>query len=156
MTSAFTILIGPTTVELIERDGGKLLHDHWDEVAKHKDVMVLRPRWEAYQRMQAANQLFSIGAWDDEHGLIGYSVSFISAHMHYGSLVYAQNDVLFVTPEHRKTSVGIKLMRATEAEAKHRGAKLMLWHAKEGSRLDDLLSRMSGYGVQDIIYSKRL
>ena len=150
-----TILIGPTTAETIERDGGELLHRHWDEVALNKDVMVLRPRWDVYQRMQATNQLIVMGAWSDDE-LIGYSASFITQHLHYASMTYAQNDVLFVAPEHRKTSVGIKLMRATEAEAKHRGAKLMLWHAKEHSRLDDLLKRMSGYAVQDIIYSRKL
>lgn len=153
-TPAVPAIIEPLTAEALEREGGDMLRAHYDEVALHKDVMVLRPRWDAYQRMQAANQCFILGA-RIAGKLVGYTTNFIAPHMHYASLVVCQNDAVFVLPEHRKTSLGLRLMKDTEAEAKARGARLMLWHAKEGTRLDSVLSRM-GYGVQDIIYSRRL
>lgn len=149
-----TAIIESLTAETLEREGAALLHDHYDEVAKNKDVMVLRPRWDVYQSMQSAGTLFALGARIDGK-LVGYSANFIANHLHYASMVYVQNDVLFVAPQHRKTSLGLRLIQATESEARHRGAKLMLWHAKEGSKLDSVLSRMR-YEVQDIIYSKRI
>lgn len=154
-TPAGTLTIGLTTVQTIEREGGPLLQSHYEEVAKHRDLMMLRPRWDVYKQMQDCGGLFvlhaSIGGT-----LVGYSANFVAQHLHYAGLTYAQNDVLFVLPEHRSTSVGIKLIRATEREAKDRGVQLMLWHAKQGTKLDALLSGSDRYSVQDIVYGRRL
>lgn len=154
-TPAVPAIIEPLTAEALEREGGDMLRAHYDEVALHKDLMVLRPRWEVYHLMQEAGTLFALGARVDGL-LVGYSASFIADHLHYASLRYAQNDVLFVAPEHRKTRLGIRLISETETEAKARGARMMLWHAKPQTPLDFLLSRSDRYSVQDVIYSKRL
>lgn len=66
-----------------------------------------------------------------------------------------QNDLLFVAEEHRKTRVGLDLIRETEKQAFARGAEMMLWHAKENTSLSILMPKL-GYSVQDIIYSKVL
>lgn len=131
-----------------------LLEKHWDEIARNKRVMVLKPDVKRYHNLEAAGLLFTVGAYVDAQ-LVGYSVNIVSPHLHYSDLVVASNDVLYIDPEHRAGKLGLRLMRATEGIAKEAGAQLMLWHAKQGTRLNDLLPRL-GYGVQDIIYSKEL
>jgi hypothetical protein len=158
MHAAAATKIELTTIETIEREGGSLLAEHYDEIAKHKDVMVLHPRWDVYQQAQRAGHLFCLAAFVDDV-MVGYSVTFVTQHLHYGLMTYAQNDVLFVSPPHRSTAngrLGVRLIHETEVEAKERGAQLMLWHAKEHSKLSLLLAGRGQYAVQDIIYSRKL
>lgn len=132
-----------------------LLEEHWDEVAKNKQLMILKPDIQLYQDLEDRGLMFTLVAKEDEK-VIGYSINFVQYHLHYNDLLYCQNDVLFVKKEYRTTSsVGLKLMRETEKEAIRRGAKQMLWHAKEHTTLAAILPRMK-YTVQDIVFSKQL
>ena len=132
-----------------------LLPLHWDEIALNKHLMVLKPQLEVYEANAANGRLLCIGAWNSEGALVGYSLTMVLPHPHYADLIVAQNDLLFLLPEHRKTGQGGALIVLTEHLAAVRGARLMLWHAKKGTDLDIALSR-AGYPVQDIIYSKEL
>lgn len=131
-----------------------LFREHWEEIARNKQVMVLEPHEPAYRALEDAGNLLILAAFKGEE-LIGYSVNFVLTHPHYAALTVCQNDLLFIDPKHRQGGAGIRLMRRTEQEGKVRGAQLMLWHAKESTPLADMLPRM-GYGVQDIIFSKEL
>lgn len=143
-------------------DAAQLFEDHWDEVALNKRVMKLNPHWKRYYALEEQGALLVLGLFAKLtkprlETMVGYSVSFITEHMHYADLRYAQNDVLFVAKPWRNGRLGVRLILATEVAARERGAQLMLWHAKdrEDLTLKDLLPCM-GYGVQDIIYSKEL
>lgn len=131
-----------------------LLVQHWLELAKNKHLMHLSPDVERYQLMESSGNVIALFAYEKED-LIGYSVSFIASHLHYSDLVYAQNDVLFVSREHRKGRTGLALIQETEAAAKRAGCQMIIWHAKQGTALDRLMPRL-GYGVQDIMYSREL
>lgn len=139
-------------VESIEA-AGPLVLEHWDEIARNKEVMVLKPNIPVYRALEEAGALIGLGAFDGE-AMVGYCVSIISNHLHYADLVYTSNDVIFISATHRGSSAGIRLMRETERIAKERGSQLMLWHAKPGTALVEILPRMGGYIVQDVIYSK--
>jgi GNAT superfamily N-acetyltransferase len=132
----------------------ELFVEHWDEIALNKQVMVLKPDTERYRAMESAGMVLILAAYLGDE-LVGYSVNFLTHHLHYADLHVASNDLLFVTPEYRASRVGLQLIRATEAAAKERGAKLMLWHAKEHTALATLMPRL-GYGVQDIIFSREI
>lgn len=133
-----------------------LFLEHWEEVAQNKELMQLAPDWERYDALGEAGKLFALFAFDDEaRNLIGYSVNIIDNHLHYKRLTVASNDLLFVSKSARGAA-GLKLMTATEKEAARLGAKLMLWHAKPGSSLAEVLTRKverSKAAVQDIVYS---
>lgn len=132
-----------------------LLYLHWDEVAKNKSLMQLRPDWQRYMQLEQAGKLFVLYAFDGDK-LIGYSCNVIDYHLHYSALKVSSNDVLFVHPDHRGTC-GLRLIAETERMAKDYGAELMLWHAKQDSQLDKLLRRKhERYAVQDVIYSTPL
>jgi hypothetical protein len=139
--------------EWMER-AAPMLQAHWQEVALHKGLMVLKPDIEAYREMEAKGQLVSLGAFLGEQP-IGYSINLLHKHLHYADLTVAQNDLLFVIPEHRKGLAGHLLIRWTERTVRAHGARLMLWHAKPGTALESLMPRL-GYGVQDTLFSKPL
>jgi hypothetical protein len=137
-----------------------LFEDHWQEVAKNKRVMILSPNWRKYYALEEQGMMLILGMFAVQRRskvevMIGYSVNFITDHMHYSNLKVCQNDLIFIDQEWRKGRKGLRLILATESAGKERGAQLMLWHAKQGTTLDALLPRMN-YGVQDIIYSKEL
>jgi predicted GNAT superfamily acetyltransferase len=133
---------------------GELFAAHWDEIALNKQVMELKPDSERYLAMEATGGLLILAAYHDDE-LVGYSVNFVMRHLHYADLNLASNDLLFVAKDHRKSRLGLQLIKATEQAAKEQGARLMLWHAKPNTALVELMPRM-GYGVQDIIFSKEL
>ncbi len=142
------------TIAELREQSPELLRAHWLEVAKRRDLMVLDPDWPRYEAMEAAGSLLCLGAFVDG-AMVGYSVSIVSPHLHYAGLVTAQNDVLFVSEPHRKSRIGLGLIRATEQEAKERGARLVSWHAKEATALHELLPAL-GYGVHETIFAREV
>lgn len=131
-----------------------LFEDHWQEIAKNKKVMVLKPDYDKYRFLEESGIMRTLVAYEDDV-VIGYSVNFIQPHLHYSNLISCYNDIVFLSKEKRNSPVGLKLLRATEKAAKEWGADMMLWHVKEGTSIDSILPRL-GYGVQDIVYSKTL
>ena len=116
-----------------------LLEDHFREVGNTR-VYDLAPDFAKYTAIDNANGLLMIAAFDDED-CIGYSINFLTPHVHYVNQNICYNDVLFVAKDYRESSAGGRLMRATLQEAKHLGAKVMQWHAKPNTALDEILSK---------------
>lgn len=131
---------------------GDLLKAHYDEVAKNKTVMILKPDMDKYHTLEKAGKLLSIAAFVDDK-IVGYSVNIIDNHIHYADLIFCINDVLFVDPVYRNGRCGLMLIKQTEQMAKAKKASLILWHAKSGTALDMIMPKI-GYSVQEIIYSK--
>ena len=142
------------TVDEMLAKASVLFEEHYEEIARNKEVMKLKPDKKAYRNLEEANQIFILSAWQDDV-LIGYSVNFVLNHPHYADLLLAQNDLLYIKKEMRGSRAGLRLIKETETHATSLGCKLMLWHAKENTALGAILPRLI-YGVQDIIYSKEL
>lgn len=146
--------IRPTTYAEVTAKALHLLTEHWEEVALNKGIMVLKPDEGRYLHLEATGNFFALAAFDGDD-LVGYSGNFIGPHMHYADLTYCNNDVLFVAKQHRKSPLGLRLIRETEREAQRRGARMVLWHGKADTPLVNILPKM-GYATQDIIYSREL
>lgn len=131
-----------------------LLQEHYDEVAKNKDLMVLDPDWDKYFVLEEAGKLITVLAFEGST-CVGYCVSLLDTHLHYKGLLHSLNDVIFLHRDHRASSLGLRLIKQTEDEARARGAQLMLWHAKEGSALSKIM-QAKRRPVQDIVYSHEL
>ena len=131
-----------------------LFKPHYDEIARNKQVMKLKPNWPMYESVDKNGFLFIYLAMQDDV-CIGYSMNIMMHHFHYADLRVCQNDVLFVKKEFRGGRLGLRLLRITEDHAKSEGCKLMLWHAKENTALAKLLPKLK-YGVQEIMYSREI
>ena len=142
------------TVEEMLAEASILFEEHYEEIARNKQVMKLKPDETTYYQMEKSNRIFILSARQDDV-LIGYSVNFVTNHLHYADLKLAQNDLLFISKDFRGGRLGLKLIRETENHATTLGCKLMLWHCKENTTLSAIMPRLK-YGVQDIIYSKEL
>lgn len=145
----------PVAISELREHAGELIRAHYLEIAKHRDLMVLDPDWDTYEKIEAADRLFALAAYVGDQ-MAGYSVTLIGSHLHYQGLVVATNDAIFLAKEHRHARVGATLLRATEAQARARGARLMTWHAKPGEGLDLVLRGREDYPVQDIVYARRI
>ena len=130
-----------------------MLAAHQAEVGKFRDLSPIDPDLGRYQAAEEAGKLLAILARQD--GItVGYSVNFLLLNLHYGT-PYCSNDLLYVRPGMRKGRVGLRLISETVMRARARGARLMLWHAKEDTALNALLPRL-GYEVLDVIHAKRI
>ena len=131
-----------------------LFEEHYEEIARNKQIMKLKPNYQLYEALNSTGWLFIYVAMRDDV-CIGYSMNIMMHHLHYADLRIAQNDILFVKKEFRGGRLGLRLIKVTEDHARSEGCKLMLWHAKENTALAKLLPKLK-YGVQEIMYSKEI
>lgn len=131
-----------------------LLRAHWKEIATYQDEIPLDVDWGFYERMRDQGKLFCITARVG-HELVGYSVFLILRTPHYLSTVFALNDVIFVREDMRNSRLGLALIRASEREAKHMGARKLTWHCKVSNDVAQLLRRL-GYRCDEVIMGKLL
>ena len=143
-----------STIADIDGRTDSLFQEHYEEIARNKEIMKLKPNRPMYHALEETGALFLHAAMQGDD-FIGYSINIVQHHLHYADLKYCQNDVLFIKKEFRGGRIGLRLMKATENHAKSLGCKLMLWHCKPDTPLNEILPRLK-YGVQDVIYSKEI
>lgn len=131
-----------------------LFDEHWDEVAKNKQLMKISPDYERYAALGKLGKLKSLVAYRGDE-VVGYSVNILDKHLHYSDLAVAYNDLLFVKKEYRNSPVGLRLIRQTEKYMAEEGAQLMFWHAKEQTSLAKILPALR-YNTHEIMFSKEL
>ena len=128
---------------------------HYAEVCTDRKLMALDPHWERYWELDAAGLLLTLIARVGAE-VVGYSVNIlVPQHLHYRSMPFVQNDLIFVRQEHRGRGIGVRLIRETEKVAKALDYQAVMWHAKKDTPLESTLLRM-GHHVQDVILMKAL
>lgn len=120
---------------------GPLLQLHYEELTLNKDVVKLDPDWKRYADLEHAGAFHVFTARDDEK-LVGYSAFFLQSHIHYRGLMVAQNDVLYLHPEHRLGMTGVKLIKMSHNGMRAAGADKIIWHCKHSNNLKQLLLRL--------------
>lgn len=132
-----------------------ILWEHWAEVAHYTDIP-LEPNWPQYEAMEAGGLLRIYTVRDQCFALIGYCIYVVAPGLHYASITYANQDILYLSPEHRRGRTGRNLLRFTELELKGEfGRVLVLQHVKVAHNFGPMLVR-DGYEPIDTIYGKRL
>lgn len=144
-----------SVLELID-SYSDLFREHYDEVAPAgpnvlSDVV---PDRASYAALENAGLLFTLLVRDDDDRVVGYSVNITHRHMHYRETV-AQNDTIFLRKAHRGSGLGQQLIRATEDEARRRGAVAITIGAKPGADIGNVLPKF-GYTVSGIVFKKEL
>lgn len=147
--------ISPISVEQFRLESPGLLKEHYDELTKDKEVIRLAPAWDKYYTLERTGHLLALAARDDEGWLVGYAVFTVGNPLHYTLNTTATNDVLFLRQEHRKGSLGLRLIREAEAALKTYGVQKVLWRAKLGTPLHKLLEHLR-YDPEELVVSKLL
>lgn len=127
----------------------ELMRDNWAETGFDFEFA---PSAEQYQRMVDWNAMFAVAAFDADE-IVGYCTMVVTPHLHNPALIVASNDALFVAKPYRNGLTAGRLIKAAEAEAKHRGASRVLWHTRAGTGLASMLERR-GYQPADIVVMK--
>ena len=95
------------TVDEMLAKASILFEEHYEEIARNKQVMKLKPNWPMYEAVDQGGFLFIYLAMQDDV-CIGYSMNIIMHHFHYADLRVAQNDVLVVKKEFRGGRLGLR------------------------------------------------
>lgn len=128
---------------------------HWEEIANYKSEIPLKPDYGKYQILEDKNCLLLVTCRNNENSIVGYSLFFISNHIHYQSCVVAGNDLLFLHKDYRKGRVGINLIKESERFLKEMGVQKITWHIKPNHDFSPILVRM-GYMQEEFIMGKLL
>jgi len=127
---------------------------HWEEIAHNKDLIKLDPDWERY-RILADNHVLSVATARVDGILIGYQIYMVMAHLHYKQSLTAMSDVLYLAPEYRQGTAGIRLMKCAEEELNRLGVQRIIQNVKLTADWGVILERM-GYKPFERIYTKLL
>src|SRR5258706_8207690 len=103
------IELAQETVEQVLAEIQPLLHDHWEEIASHKDKIPLAPDYDQYRKMEEAGKLL-ICTVRDKANLVGYSIYFVHRGIHYSKTLVSTNDVFYVSPAYRRKTIGVVLI----------------------------------------------
>lgn len=132
-----------------------LMREHWLEVAKDTGVPEPQVNPAIINALQAAGALVTLGVFDDDNTMVGYSLNVLGPPIDFANMIVMQNEGIFVRPEHRGR-IALRLISESERIAKERGATRAIWHTYMDSRADALFSGLPGYRAFDHPYSKEL
>lgn len=131
-----------------------LLVAHYREIAVWQDID-LKPNFPFYEKLEELGKFRFYTARLDG-ALIGYAGFFVQHSHHYMDSLQAQQDIVFVHPDHRGSLIGFHMLRYAEADLKAFGVQAVMHHVKLAHpALGTLLEHM-GYYATERIYAKRL
>ena len=139
--------------EIFLKDAAKLLQTHWEELALNKDKVFLKPNEDKYKQLQDLGILHNIVVYKEEQ-IVAYSVLVIQPNLHYSESIFAQVDVVYVDPDYRHSTIGARLLVATEKFAKDLGTHVILHHAKPYVPMIIRPLEKLGYSLYEFIYGK--
>ena len=131
-----------------------LLNSHWEEIALNKDNIKLNPDWDAYESLESEGKLKIFTARDDGH-LVGYFVVIVGTNIHYKDHLFASNDIIYLSPKHRKGFTGIKLIKFAERCLKNDGVSVLTINTKVHQPFDKLMDFLKFRKIERV-YSKYL
>ena len=131
-----------------------LLEAHWKEIACNKDKIKMNPDWDQYALVEEQGHL-GIYTARLEGALVGYFVVIATTHMHYKDHIFAVNDVIFLAKEHRKGSLGKRLIEYAQEDLRDKGVSVLAINTKVHQPFDGLMEHM-GFSLQERLYSKCL
>jgi GNAT superfamily N-acetyltransferase len=131
-----------------------LLEEHWAEIATDKSIE-LAPDFDNYQLLQDTDHLHMLFCRDEINQIIGYMVTFITPHMHYKNMIYAQNDLIYIHPNHRRGSLASRMLKVFEQQMKEKGVDVIHMHVKVAFEFGAMLTRI-GFMHEENIYRKKI
>jgi ribosomal protein S18 acetylase RimI-like enzyme len=133
-----------------------ILYRHWEELALNKDKIQLSPDKEKSCKLQDIGVLKNIVIYNENEEIVGYSVLLIQPALHYSCDTFAHVDIIYVDKQYRSSSLGARLLLATENIAKENGASVILHHAKPNVPMIIKPLEKLDYKLYEFIYGKYL
>ena len=149
---AMTVKYQQEFLDSVVDDAKGLLESHWEEIALNKDKIKINPDWDTYYALQDQGKLHIFTA-RDEGALVGYFVVFVSQHIHYKDHLFANNDLIYLSPSYRKGFTGIKLIKFAESCLKADGLSILTVNTKTHKPFHNIM-RYLGFSSSETLYSK--
>lgn len=135
-----------------EEDG--IIFQNWRELENNKPKVCLSPDWDKLILMQKIGMLSNVIVRDDGR-IVGYSIILHSPHLHYKEDVFSVVSSMYLKPEYRLSTSGLKMMKAIEEEARTHLASVLMYHAKPYTTLERILFK-KGFRMEETSYIKIL
>ncbi len=134
-----------------------MLEAHYLEIATDKALKPLDPDLDKYQAMEDSGflRIFTVrdkpGPADAsitiapdllQGRLIGYFVSIVMRGLHYQQTTLAINDIMYIDPAYRGSTVGYRMIRGAKADLKNLGADILTIHMKTDYPFRSLLEKL--------------
>lgn len=130
-----------------------LLNAQYVEIATDKAIKPLDPDLDKYQAMEDAGflRIFTVRDEPDnlEDGIprcdgrvIGYFVSIVMRGLHYQQTTLAVNDIMYIDPAYRGSTVGYRMIKGAKADLKNLGADILTIHMKTDYPFRSLLEKL--------------
>lgn len=127
---------------------------HWDELALDKDSVPLDPDYDVYRFAQDHGQLMVITCRKDGV-IVGYFVGFVRTDLHYRTCLTCRMDIFYIHPEHRGSSLGLKLFKELHRVCQQRGIHRIVVGSKKHKDASILFERL-GYTEIERFYALRV
>lgn len=131
-----------------------LLDLHYEELCVNRDTVKLNPRWDVYRDLEGRGALVIYTARDNAK-LVGYSAYLVNQSLHYADLKVAQNDVFYITQDHRRGAMPYRFLKFCEKSLAGAGVQKLVYHCKTTNQLSPLLHRI-GYDAEEVMVAKLL
>jgi GNAT superfamily N-acetyltransferase len=136
-------------------DAQPLFAAHWREIAHYLDIP-LEPDTEVYERAQAMGMLRIYTVRGTGGDLYGYAMFFVRRNAHYASSLQAVQDVVFIHPEFRLGTLGMRLLKFAEDDLRASGVQVVYHHQKLAHPALGRILERQGYEAVETIWAKRL
>ena len=135
------------------QEGKALFILHREEFTKDKDVLILDPDEDYYNRNYDAGHAAVVTARAGGK-LVGYMLWTIHRHPHYKQALCAQDDVHYLLPEYRRGMNGYLLIKNAMMILPQLGVKYCYVREKIGHEHPAIMKRL-GLNPLDITYSRK-
>jgi GNAT superfamily N-acetyltransferase len=130
-----------------------LLEAHWREITHYPDIALDVDR-ALYEKLDSMGMLRCFTARVDGR-LVGYAAYLVKANLHYRQSLQANQDVLYLAPEYRRSRIGSHMLLYADEQLRAEGVQVVYQHTKLAHDIGPVLQRL-GYEPVETIYAKRL
>lgn len=134
-------------------EAAPLFENHWREVANYQETVPLNFDYEFYFQTEEKGGLLPITARKNGK-LCGYAIFMLIRLGHYRHIKCAQNDILYIKPEHRGYISG-RFVKECEKICNEIGMDKIIWHVRPRNDWSEMLTKR-GYDKEEYILGKML
>lgn len=149
------VVIQSQSLSSVIEEALPLIQRHWEEIALNKDIIPLSPNHARYADMEAKGRLLVTTARLDG-ALVGYATFIVDSSLHYSTVLWGTCDVIWVAPEHRRSSLGGRLVEHSEMMLRLRGVTMIHVDVKIAHPALGELLQKCGYLPAATTYAKVL
>lgn len=134
--------ISATRLRPVLEELHELHRQHWQETERHRHGLPLRPNYHYMLQRDLEGTLLQFVVRKDGQ-IVGHLRMYVGMSLHSGTK-FAEEDTLFVAPEHRTAMLGLKLLRYAEKCLLSIGVREIRADSKLINKADVLMRRL-GY-----------